>query len=79
MLTLHFDVNPPFLSAGREAKSGGATPRTSFLGSLIPSRWSRSSTPTAERLPPPPPKVNASTIVWSIFIILTRTLYRIGF
>lgn len=39
----------------KESKSGGATPKTSFLSSLNPSRWGRSSNSMPER--PPPPKV----------------------
>ena len=43
-------------SKDSSSKSGGATPKTSFLSSLNPSRWGRSSTSMPER--PPPPKAS---------------------
>ena len=39
----------------KESKGGGATPKTSFLSSLNPTRWGRSNNSMPER--PPPPKV----------------------
>ena len=43
-----------FISAGKEGRSGGTSAKSSFLASLNPSRWGRSSNAAPDR--PPPPK-----------------------
>ena len=42
------------VSAGKEGRSGGTSAKSSFLASLNPSRWGRSSNAAPDR--PPPPK-----------------------
>ncbi len=42
------------LFPGKESRSGGTSAKSSFLASLNPSRWGRSSSTSAPDRPPPP-------------------------
>ena len=53
LVTFHCNV-VSFVWAGKEGRSGGTSAKSSFLASLNPSRWGRSSNAAPDR--PPPPK-----------------------